>query len=189
MEKREIIPEKIFTISDVLSAEECQQFIMKSEDRGYDEAPITTAGGFVMRKDVRNNTRAMFDDNPVVQMLWSRVKAFIPEVIEGWQAVGLNERLRYYKYDIDQYFAWHYDGCFSRNETERSFLTFMIYLNDKFEGGETNFSLKYPYELVSVEPKKGMALIFEHRLLHEGASVIKGRKYVLRSDIMYKLKP
>jgi hypothetical protein len=30
-----------------------------------------------------------------------------------------------------------------------------------------------------------MALIFEHQILHEGAAVISGRKYVLRSDVMY----
>jgi hypothetical protein len=30
-----------------------------------------------------------------------------------------------------------------------------------------------------------MALIFEHQLLHEGAAVTQGRKYVLRSDVMY----
>lgn len=186
MEKIEIIGETIFTISDVLSAEECQQFIMKSEDNGYDEAPISTLGGFVMRKDVRNNTRAMFDDNPVVEMLWDRVKAFIPNHVRGCTPTGLNERIRYYKYDIEQYFAWHYDGCFRRNEQEQSFLTFMIYLNDKFEGGETNFDLRYPHGLITIKPKKGMALVFDHYLLHEGASVIKGRKYVLRSDVMYK---
>ena len=30
-----------------------------------------------------------------------------------------------------------------------------------------------------------MALIFDHFLLHEGAAVTRGRKYVLRSDVMY----
>lgn len=186
MYKTELLGDQIFTISDVLSAEECQQFIIKSEDNGYDEAPISTAGGFVMRKDIRNNTRAMFDDIPVVELIWGRVKGFITNSKTGWKSVGLNERIRYYKYDAGQYFAWHYDGCFRRNDREQSFLTFMLYLNDKFEGGETNFDLRYPYENISVKPKKGMALVFEHALLHEGASVIKGRKYVLRSDVMYK---
>jgi hypothetical protein len=30
-----------------------------------------------------------------------------------------------------------------------------------------------------------MALCFVHELAHEGATVIRGRKYVLRSDVMY----
>jgi hypothetical protein len=30
-----------------------------------------------------------------------------------------------------------------------------------------------------------MALVFVHRQLHEGALVLQGRKYVLRTDVMY----
>jgi len=30
-----------------------------------------------------------------------------------------------------------------------------------------------------------MALVFVHQQLHEGASVLNGRKYVLRTDVMY----
>jgi prolyl 4-hydroxylase len=58
----------------------------------------------------------------------------------------------------------------------------MVYLNEACEGGETNFLI----ENISVEPKTGMALIFDHQLFHEGAAVTSGRKYVLRSDIMFE---
>jgi hypothetical protein len=60
-----------------------------------------------------------------------------------------------------------------------SLLTFMIYLNEGYEGGETRF------ESLSVAGKLGMALVFEHGLLHESAEVTGGVKYVLRSDVMY----
>ena len=49
--------------------------------------------------------------------------------------VGANERFRCYRYKPGQKFAAHYDGAFERDETERSLLTFMVYLNDDFEGG------------------------------------------------------
>ncbi len=39
---------------------------------------------------------------------------------------------------------------------------------------------------LAVKPECGKALVFFHRQLHEGAAVIRGRKYVLRSDIMYR---
>jgi hypothetical protein len=32
-----------------------------------------------------------------------------------------------------------------------------------------------------------MALIFVHDQLHEGAAVVSGRKYVLRTDVMYTI--
>ncbi|HZS03853.1 MAG TPA: 2OG-Fe(II) oxygenase [Blastocatellia bacterium] len=132
-----------------------------------------------MRPDVRNNTRVILDDRERAGNLWLRVSDQIPPVLEGRQAVGLNERFRFYRYDVGQYFAPHTDGYFRRENGEQSLLTLMIYLNDDFEGGETNFGE------VCIEAGKGMALIFDHKLLHEGVAVRKGRKYVLRSDVMY----
>jgi hypothetical protein len=93
--------------------------------------------------------------------------------------IGLNERFRFYRYDPGERFAPHTDGCFRRNNGQESLLTIMIYLNEGCEGGETNFGD------VQIVPKAGMALIFDHYLLNEGAAVLSGRKYVLRSDVMY----
>ncbi len=39
---------------------------------------------------------------------------------------------------------------------------------------------------IAVIPVTGMVLCFVHDLVHEGALIIQGRKYVLRSDIMYR---
>ena len=68
----------------------------------------------------------------------------------------------------------------------------MIYLNDGMTGGETRFFAdmeqafrRRPY--LSVRPKEGMALVFLHAMWHEGAVVQSGQKYVLRTDVMYKL--
>lgn len=171
--------ESIFTIKNVLTADECQAYIALTEQAGYEDAPITTAAGFVMRPDIRNNRRVIIDDFEIAKNLWQRVQAYIPPVLEGRQALGLNERFRFYRYDVGQYFAPHYDGSFRRDNGEESLLTFMIYLNDDFEGGETRFGE------TSIQPETGMALIFAHPLLHEGCAVMKGRKYALRSDVMY----
>jgi len=34
-----------------------------------------------------------------------------------------------------------------------------------------------------------MALIFRHKILHAGSAVTRGRKYVLRSDVMFRRYP
>ena len=60
-------------------------------------------------------------------------------------------------------------------------LTFMVYLNDEFEGGETTI------EKLDVQPEKGLALLFFHHVRHKGQPVVRGRKYVLRTDVMYQL--
>ena len=180
MSEYEFINDNVFVVHEFLSHSECDEYIQLAEAEGFEEAPITTRKGPVMAKEIRNNERVMLDDEKRAKLLWSRVEAYVPQKIRSWNASGLNERLRFYRYDIGQQFDWHYDGRFRRDETEQSHLTFMVYLNDDFEGGETCF------ESTDVCPKRGMALVFTHQIIHRGAPVVNGRKYVLRSDVMYK---
>ncbi|NES81143.1 MAG: hypothetical protein F6K10_06890 [Moorea sp. SIO2B7] len=63
---------------------------------------------------------------------------------------------------VNQRFAPDYDSSYRRLNGEESQFTFMIYLNEGFLGGETRFSLRYPYFDLSVVPKTGMALCFVH---------------------------
>jgi hypothetical protein len=63
----------------------------------------------------------------------------------------------------------------------------MVYLTADFTGGETKFYDEDPELHVTVNPECRMALGFVHLQLHEGAPVITGRKYVLRTDVMYAL--
>jgi len=137
-----------------------------------------------MRPDIRNNTRVMIDDVPYAADLFARIAPHVPATMyDGiWRAVRANERLRCYRYDVGQRFAPHYDGAFTRNATEESLYTFIIYLNEGFGGGETEF-LDLGERIV---PRTGMALLFQHRLMHEGCKVTAGRKYAMRSDIMYR---
>lgn len=171
----------VFTLADVLSPDECTATIAQIEELGFEDAPITTARGFVMRPDVRNNTRVMFDDEALAAALFARIGGAIPARLCGRRAVGVNERFRCYRYEPGQRFAPHYDGAYTRSATERSELTFIVYLNDDFHGGTTAF---HDFDL-EVTPRTGSALLFQHRLLHEGCVVRSGIKYVLRSDVMY----
>jgi hypothetical protein len=111
---------------------------------------------------------------------------------EGHDATALNERFRFYRYDPGHTFRPHIDGHFARND-ERSQLTFMVYLNGECGGGETviyiqDDGLTLPDGAqIRVKPETGKALVFFHYLLHEGAPVKSGRKYVLRTDVMYRV--
>lgn len=169
------------TIEGILSAHECDALVREAECDGFTEAPITTATGFEMHPEIRNNTRVIVDDHARARQLWERIAPWIPAELRRWQAVGLNERFRCYRYEAGQYFEWHRDGSFRRDLDERSMLTLMIYLNEGYVGGRTDFS-DYP----AVEPRRGMALVFEHGLLHRGAPVLAGIKYVLRTDVMFR---
>lgn len=190
MTKKNLLGNEIFTLDNILSPKECAEYITLTENIGYTDAPITTIRGFEIRPDIRNNQRVILDDQERAFDLWQRVSSYIPSTIGRWQAVGLNERFRFYRYDPGQRFALHHDGSYRRPNGEESLLTFMIYLNEGFEGGDTLFHLsrRYYEDLpnIAVIPATGMVLCFVHDLVHEGAPIIQGRKYVLRSDIMYR---
>lgn len=175
----------IFLIPGILSPEVCAQLMAQAEAVGYAPAPITTAGGPVMAPHIRSNQRVMLDVPALAADLLERLRPHLPATLRGWSLVGLNERLRWYRYDPGERFDWHCDGAFVRTPRERSFLTVMLYLNEGFTGGETAFDLRSGYRVV--QPQAGAALLFPHPLRHTGAQVRQGRKVVLRTDAMYAL--
>jgi len=185
MNKRNRDEEYVFTISDFLTVEGCTALIARSEQLGYEPATI---GPVEVVPEYRNNDRVLFTDFELAGSLFQRARPFLPPQFEG-ELAGFNERFRCYRYDPGQMFKRHFDGsvqCFETGNVSR--LTFMIYLNDDFLGGGTNFfhqlGRSLPY--LSVQPTRGQALVFVHRLIHEGAPVEQGRKYVLRTDVMYR---
>jgi prolyl 4-hydroxylase len=168
----------LFTIRGFLLPDECQAMIALAEAHGFAPAPITTAVGFMMRPDIRNNTRVMIDDVALAERLWDRLQSSL-RTHAG--AIGLNERFRLYRYTQGQAFRWHHDGSYRRNDAEASRLTLMVYLNQGFDGGATEFD-----DGETVVPRAGTALVFTHGLRHQGAPVLSGTKYVLRSDVMFR---
>jgi len=173
----------IFTVPDLLSPEECTAFIRRASGTGFGEAPLTVGvNRFMMEKSVRNNERVIEDDPALAARLWKRLEPHVPAVWGSMCAIGLNERFRYYRYTPGQYFRWHRDGSFVRSPTERSLFTVIYYLNDDFLGGTTDF---HGEGELRIAPRRGMALIFAHPIYHQGAEVVRGTKYVLRSDVMY----
>jgi predicted 2-oxoglutarate/Fe(II)-dependent dioxygenase YbiX len=181
-QRTEHLGDDIVTLAGLFSPEECDALVAYAEGLGFGEAPITTGFGFQMAPEVRNNTRAMVDDLPRADALWERIGPLTPSR-PGLRKVGLNERLRFYRYAPGQFFRWHSDGSFRRRNGERSHITAMLYLNEGFAGGSTDFDVDG--EVLRIEPKRGQVLLFSHSLRHQGAPVLDGRKYVLRSDVMF----
>lgn len=93
--------------------------------------------------------------------------------------------------------AYQYDSSPS-TARQSSLFTFLIYLNDEFEGGETTFFIPSVREGVMnaypVKPLMGSVAVFPHgeaqgALLHEGTGVTKGAKYIIRTDVEYDVDP
>jgi len=175
-----------FLLHNVLTPKECKELIDKTEKKGYELALVNVGFGRQEKMtDVRNNGRCIIDDENYAYNLWTRIKDYIPPVFKRRQVLGLNERLRFLRYDKGEYFKPHQDGCYRRENGEISQITFQLYLNEGFEGGATNFLSYSSNDEMPVIPKTGSVLIFQHDILHEGEKLKKGRKYAMRTDIMY----
>lgn len=180
----------IATASNFLTKEECRAFIALGETAAFEAAPIYSTKGPQMRTDIRDNGRVIIDDPSAADQLWDKLSPLIEAPLRGrWMPLGLNERIRLYRYEPGQQFDWHVDGTYVPDEGSESVLTFMVYLNDGFTGGETIFGTQDGpeyHETMVIEPEEGTALLFFHRVLHRGAPVKKGLKYVLRTDVMFR---
>ncbi len=118
-----------------------------------------------------------------------------------WKAYGASERWRLCRYDPGGHFAPHFDGDHRVSAVDKSLQTIQLYLNDDFEAGGINFvrAGKEPCfddagrmradgknVILSVKPEPGMAVVFDHRVLHEGEACTEGKKYFMRSELMFR---
>ena len=196
---------------DVLSRDECRAIIAAGETVEFiPDAPLRQDGdASVLAHNFYWIVDTVFHDK-----LWERVKQFVPATVDGRKARGINRRFRVYRYVNGAEYRCHIDGAwppsgirpddtyvYDDSPPERkqsSLFTFLMYLNDEFEGGETTFFLPgardgtinaYP-----VRPVMGSVAMFPHgeargAILHEGTGVRKGAKYVIRTDVEYDVEP
>ncbi|KAL5116336.1 hypothetical protein ACEQ8H_005794 [Pleosporales sp. CAS-2024a] len=189
-------------IRDVLSPEECTSIIAAGETMEFlPDAPVRPQGEDT---SVLAHNFYWIIDQAFHDKLWSRVKAFVPEVVGGKKVRGINRRFRVYRYvpgaeyrchiGIDPVTdAYQYDSS-PAAARQSSLFTFLLYLNDDFTGGETTFFIPSVREGVinayPIQPVMGSVAVFPHgeaqgALLHEGTGVVEGAKYVIRTDVEY----
>ncbi|MCP4439524.1 MAG: hypothetical protein GY810_11330 [Aureispira sp.] len=193
--KRKNYPQKnIYTLRNLLTVQECQNLIHTAQKLGFQQAGLATSQDhYRIKEKTRNNKRVIFEDKALANTLWNRIAHLVDPKFQNHKAYGLNWRFRIYEYRKGNIFAPHVDERMQlpgKNLT--TLFTFMIYLNENLEGGETTFFDRRKSgskKLVinrSIKPKTGMALAFDHLLFHEGSIIKKGIKYSLRSDIVYQ---
>jgi prolyl 4-hydroxylase len=177
-------------ITGVLSAAECQQLISRGQEQGFEPAKVNHYGEQEMMSHVRNNDRVEFDDsilatNLLVKLANALVSDF-PYSFDDKSFAKVGAHFRMYRYVPGQYFKTHKDGSFKYGPHE-SEITALFYLND-VHGGETvlmPYGLSQEWAHLSIQPRAGDVLLFEHNVWHEGRQVTSGEKYVLRTDLFY----
>ncbi|KAI1307347.1 hypothetical protein EDD11_004494 [Mortierella claussenii] len=200
-----------FLLKDVLTRKECHQMISAAESVGFTpDVPIVgTAAESI--SVLAHNFFWMADDK-LLGHIFDRCKAHFPETSgDGKGAVGINSRWRVYRYVPGAIYRIHVDGQWpgsgldpltgeylydAYGGTRWSRLTFLVYLNDEFEGGGTTFFTPSAdvgfMDARAVSPRAGSVLCFPHgeaagSLLHEGSPVLNGAKYIIRADVLYEV--
>ena len=120
----------------------------------------------------------------MAEKLWNKVRDRLPRQYCGRNVVCLNTHFRYSKYEHGMEFGLHRDGVNQDRNGRRSVITFNIFLNDDFDGGETDFFDDSNNLILSARPKAGRAALFDGQILHRGNKVLNGCKYLLRTDVM-----
>ncbi len=170
-------------IPGFLSLQQCKYLINYIESQTNQQVRLPT----------RN--RLIIDSPNLANWLWEKKREWIRQSVyhtcidkygDEWECIGVNERFRLVKYNKNDRFDLHEDGYFQRSYDEKSFATFMVYLNDVDveNGGETHF-VDFSFK---IQPKQGLCVIFfVEGLMHRGEVLKEGEKYILRTDLMYKL--
>ena len=183
-----MINDNVLLLKNFFSPDECAAEIDFAKHSGYLTQQYGSRSStwhdrkraFVDDRARADHIWSKFHDLPPLQDFYKDLKPDPKEDVLAWKPIGLNERLRYYNYEIGQLFSRHFDILYRINDDTRTFLTFICYLNDDFEGGQTIF------DGCIIVPKAGDAILFPHELKHEGAIVTKGVKTILRSDVIYQ---
>ncbi|KAJ7267234.1 hypothetical protein C8J57DRAFT_362283 [Mycena rebaudengoi] len=200
-----------FIINDVFEATECQALVRAAEAVGlHPDEP--TAGSATQLASVLAHNFIWLADTDFISTLYSRVLAHLPPTVHGGAVKGINSRFRLYRYRPGALYRPHIDGAwpssalddttappsyvYDSDPTVYSRLTFLIYLNDDFDGGCTTFFLPSRetgvLEARPVKPRIGSVCVFPHgaargSLLHEGSGVTEGTKYVIRTEVLYEV--
>ena len=134
----------------------------------------------------RNCERGMIISNTLANEIFNSLpKIKIYENDSYYESICCSSFIRMISYNnIGQQFISHRDGYFIKksNNDVRTFYTFIIYLNDVNDGGETEF----PFLNIKIKPQKGNILIFPHSEVHRGLEIISQSKKILRGDIYFK---
>ncbi len=141
-----------------------------------------------MQREGYRKAESMWMDqmNPLVRPIVERVSELLECPIEN------QEPPHVVRYEVGGEYKLHHDFFHLGEDYTEEMMkyggqreaTFLIYLNDNFEGGETDF----PKFKLTIKPKTGNAIIWNNvtedkkldkKSIHAGLPVINGSKYIL----------
>lgn len=189
--KHEVDGYVILEIHNILNNRECEIIIDLATKQGLDKSNIWSYGsdnGTAVDDEHRNSkTTWLMDEQNAACMKLAKLSETLTGIPRSHQ-----EMLQVAHYDEGGKFNEHFDACvftdkeycdrMNNNAGERR-STLLIYLNDKFAGGETEFVNLG----IKIKPEMGKGILFYNtteddilieQSLHKGCPVVNGEKWI-----------
>ena len=173
-------------IKNFLNKEECDYLINIIKKNNHKSKVVGAEGKSVYEESRTSSTSNLPSTDTIVNKIHNKIASLLG------LPISRGESLQGQLYEPGQYFKPHNDAfgensykthcLYSGNRTN----TLMIYLNDDFTGGHTNF----PNINKKIQPELGKAVTWENLdenkkplndALHEGCEVESGTKYIVTS--------
>jgi 2OG-Fe(II) oxygenase superfamily len=182
-------PKAVYLARNFFSADECQAWIDLFNSASKMDYVSHPASRSIAQRECY---RWHLDDWTLSHQIFQRIRT--AKLLEGLDfgfsrgeyPITCNGNLRLYKYDKGMSFGRHIDES-NRTDHGITRVTVLIYLSDCQGGGATRFHVTRKQSF-AVSPVQGSILFHVHGdqcLEHEGDPVIRGTKYVLRTDLVY----
>lgn len=164
-------PFELFTMDGLFTNEECLKWLSDIQNTSFEHTRPFTQSNFNNGKVINPETS---------QFIFHRIAPHLPS----------NFHTRVVKYiffshiKAGQEFGIHTDtgSEYDIKNNEKSAYTVLIYLNDDFKGGTTQFYTKNLIPTAEIHPKKGRVLMFNIDLFHQGKLVVEGDKYWIGTE-------
>ena len=170
---------RVWKFPSFLSESECRYLRAMAKPLLQPSVVVHPQTGQMIQDPVRRSTVAMFpfvEENPVIHAINRRIAAATSTTYEQ------GEPLQILSYRRGEEYRQHSDAL--PGEPNQRVLTFLVYLNDGYEGGETRF----PSADFAFRGATGDGLLFanvdrsgqpDRAAVHAGCPVDKGRKMLL----------
>lgn len=171
--------EFIATVDDVLTRESCNRIIEKFDQHNGFFEQYDNGHGVTVRSNNSVDLSQLPDSNFLIERVNEALSVGISEYAELFEYVNVSglfsSRIKLQRTPPGGgYHLWHCEN--SSYHFSQRYLTWMIYLNDIEEGGET----EWLYQSLRVKPKAGTIALWptSYTHLHRGNPPLKETKYI-----------
>jgi len=190
----EVLPGRAWVVPDMLTAEECEDWVRRGE-----------ASGLERPKDPTNRTSSRTQYYVDAEMTALIRPRFPEELMEAVRATapetevhGIHDNWKIARYQAGQAFPAHFDqdsydilppNDDGVKERVTSSHTILLYLAEDFTAGATRFfpsgNYNDPAEAVDIRLPKGGMLVFQQLgTLHAGLPIDSGTKYIAQTGLL-----